>query len=139
MDNMKSKTFVELIVWQKAHQFVLSVYEKTKKYPNSEMFALVSQFRRAAVSIAANIAEGYRKTGNADKLRFLNIAQGSLEECRYYIILSNDLNYINETIKTELTTLIEDVSRLLNGYSKGIITSKNNPNNSSDSLTPLTP
>ena len=95
---MKSKTFVDLTVWQKAHTFVLSVYKNTESYPKLELFGLVSQFRRAAVSIAANIAEGYRKTGRADKLRFMNIAQGSLEESRYYIVLSNDLNYINEQI-----------------------------------------
>ena len=128
---MKSKIFTDLMVWQKAHTFVLAVYKNTENYPKSELFGLVSQFRRAAISIAANIAEGYRKTGRADKLRFMNIAQGSLEECRYYIILSNDLNYMNEQIKIELTGLIEEVSRLLNAYCKGILTNS--------SLTPLTP
>jgi len=131
-ENIKTKIFTDLIVWQKAHAFVLSVYKSTENYPKSEIFGLVSQFRRAAVSIAANIAEGYRKTGKADKLRFLNIAQGSLEECRYYIILASDLNYINEQIKTEFTGFIEDVSRLLNAYCKGILTNSN----SSNSFTP---
>ena len=121
MEVIKSKSFENLIVWQKAHKFVLAVYEHTKNYPNTELYGLVSQFRRAAVSIAANIAEGYRKTGKADKLRFMNIAQGSLEECRYYIILSYDLDYVNEQIKIELTSLIEEVSRLLNGYCRGIL------------------
>ena len=120
---METKTFKELVVWQKAHAFVISVYKNTDTFPKSELFGLVSQFRRAAVSIAANIAEGYRKKGKADKLRFMNIAQGSLEECRYYIILSNDLNYINTQIKTELTTSIEEVSKLLNAYCKGILNS----------------
>ena len=96
---MKSKTFTDLLVWEKAHAFVLAVYSVTEKYPKSELFGLVSQFRRAGISIAANIAEGYRKISKADKLRFMNIAQGSLEECRYFIILSNDLNYINKQIK----------------------------------------
>jgi four helix bundle protein len=127
MVNVKSKTFVELTVWQKAHSFVLLVYKNTENYPKSELFGLVSQFRRAAVSIAANIAEGYRKTGNLDKLRFMNIAQGSLEECRYYIILSNDLNYINEQSKMDLTVLVEEVSKLLNAYCKGIISSTLTP------------
>ena len=122
-----SKTFTDLTVWQKAHQFVLFVYEYTKNYPQSELFGLVSQFRRAAISIAANIVEGYRKTGRADKLRFMNIAQGSLEECRYYIILSNDLNYINEQIKIKLTGAIEEVSKLLNGYCKGILSNSHPP------------
>jgi len=142
MEDKKSKTFVELIVWQKAHQFVLSVYKCTKNYPNFELFGLTSQFRRAAISIAANIAEGYRKKGKADKLRFMNITQGSLEECRYYIILSKDLNYIEEQINRELTDLIEEVSKLLNGYCKGILSANNNPltlPNSYNFLTPLTP
>ena len=146
MEGVKSKSFEDLIVWQKAHKFVLAVYKFTKNYPNSELYGLVSQFRRAAVSIAANIAEGYKKKGKADKLRFMNIAQGSLEECRYYIILSYDLDYVNEQTKIELTSLIEEVSRLLNGYCKGILNEGvtgvrgvkelgevNSPNNSSNS------
>ena len=88
-----SKSFTDLIVWQKAHEFVLEVYKVTRDYPMVERFALCSQFQRAAVSIPANIAEGYKKLSKADKLRFLNISQGSLEECRYYIILSRDLSY----------------------------------------------
>ena len=113
-------SFKDLLVWRKAHIFVLKVYEVSRSYPPEERFGLCSQFQRAAVSIPANIAEGYRKMGKADKLRFLNIAQGSLEECRYYIILSKDLNYINEKTYNELTKSIEDVSYLLNAYCKGI-------------------
>jgi four helix bundle protein len=89
-----------LIVWQKAHQFVLLVYQFTGQFPKSEIYGLTSQFRRAAISIAANIAvrrasrrEGFKKKGATDKVRFMNIAQGSLEECRYYLILSKDLDY----------------------------------------------
>ncbi|WP_416212204.1 four helix bundle protein [Nostoc sp. DedSLP03] len=69
------------------------VYQFTGQFPKSEIYGLTSQFRRAAISIAANIAEGFKKKGAADKVRFLNIAQGSLEECRYYLILSKDLDY----------------------------------------------
>ena len=90
-----SKNFTDLIVWKKAHEFVLEVYAVTKNFPAEERFALCSQFQRAAVSIPANIAEGYKKLSRADKLRFMNISQGSLEECRYYIILSKDLSYID--------------------------------------------
>ena len=91
----KSKTFQDLIVWQKAHAFTLSVYQCTENFPKHEMYGLISQFRRAAVSIAANIPEGYKKKDYKNKLNFLNIAHSSLEECRYYIILSKDLNYQN--------------------------------------------
>jgi four helix bundle protein len=78
----KSQSFQDLIVWKKAHEFVLAVYKASEFFPKSELFGLVSQFRRAAISIAANIAEGYKKKGKMDKLRFYNISQGSLEECR---------------------------------------------------------
>lgn len=112
--------FQDLIVWQKAHAFVLQVYKTTTFYPAHERFGLVSQFQRAAVSIAANIVEGFRKKSSTDKLRFMNISQGSLEECRYYILLSKDLNYINEETYKQLTQSIEDTSRLLNAYYRGI-------------------
>ena len=117
---MKTKTFEELIVWQEAHQLALMAYRLTKTYPKEELFGLVSQFRRSAVSVAANIAEGYKKKGILDKLRFMNISQGSLEECRYYAILSQDLGYISGTQKGELKGLIERVSYLLNSYCTAI-------------------
>jgi four helix bundle protein len=112
-----AKSFQDLIVWQKAHQFVLAAYHFSSNFPKSETYGLVSQFRRSAVSIAANIAEGFKKKGKADKLRFLNISQGSLEECRYYLILSQDLNYGDTST---LVSLLEEVSRLLISYSKVI-------------------
>ena len=117
---MKFKSFKELIVWQKAHQFVLAVYKMTKSFPKEEIFGLTSQFRRAAVSIPANIAEGYRKRGKADKVRFFNISEGSLEECKYYLILTKDLGYANTDQENELA---EEVSKLLNTYSNKILSS----------------
>jgi four helix bundle protein len=116
----KSKTFQDLIVWQKAHEFVLSVYKITQGFPQNELYGLTSQFRRAAVSIPANIAEGFKKAGKADKCRFMNIAQGSLEECRYYVILSKDLGYIKSN---GLFLQLEEVSKLLDAYSKAILDS----------------
>jgi four helix bundle protein len=77
-----AKTFKDLIVWQKAHRFVLAIYSITKNFPNSEVYCLTSQMRRAAISVPANIAEGFSKRGEHDKTRFLNVAQGSLEESR---------------------------------------------------------
>jgi len=81
------------------------------------MFGLTSQLRRAAISIPANFAEGFKKAGNADKLRFYNIAQGSLEECRYYLILASDLGYGDTQ---ELTTDLETVSKMLEAYMRAI-------------------
>jgi four helix bundle protein len=117
-----AKTFKDLKVWQKAHEFVLLTYQVTSDFPSHEQFGLTSQFRRAAVSIPANIVEGFRKKGFKDKLRFYNIAQGSLEECRYYLILINDLHY------TQIDTLqdvLEDTSRLLNAYARKIVSNEN--------------
>ena len=115
--NEPSRSFEDLLVWQKSHQLVLAVYRYTENFPNYEMFGLTSQFRRAVVSIAANIAEGYKKKGKRDKIRFMNIAQGSLEECRYYLKLSNDLNYgKNDAIRD----LLVETSKLLDSYMKGI-------------------
>ena len=91
---MASKTFHEVKAWQKAHQFVLAFYKTKKLFPDDEKYALVPQFQRAAISIAANIAEGYKKVSKADKLRFFNIAQGSLEECRYYINYYGDKSIV---------------------------------------------
>ena len=112
-------TFRDLVVWQKAHKYVLAVYEFTKAFPRHETFGLSSQMRRAAVSIAANIVEGFRKRGRADKVRFMNIAEGSIEESRYYLILAQDLGY-GDTAK--LMSSLEEVSRILNAYSKAILT-----------------
>ena len=114
-------SFENIIAWQKAHAFVLLVYRVTKHFPKDEIFGLTSQFRRAAVSIEANIAEGYKKLSKADKLRFFNISQGSLEECRDYIILSRDLDFLQKGEFEALCTSIEEASKLLNAYCKGVI------------------
>jgi len=118
---IKTTTFEDLILWQKAHAFVLSTYRMTKAFPKDETYGLTSQFKRASVSIAANIAEGYKKKGTKDKLRFYNIAQGSLEECRYFLILTKDLGY-QEDVTKERNKLIE-VSKLLNAYCRTILNS----------------
>ena len=113
-----AKSFEQLIVWQKAHQLVLMVYHLTGKFPHTEAYGLTSQFRWAAVSVPANIAEGFKKRGRPDKIRYLNIAQGSLEECRYYIILARDLRY---AYSDEMRGQLEEVSKLLEAYSAKIL------------------
>jgi four helix bundle protein len=109
----KTKSFQELIVWQKAHQFVLDVYKYTQSFPKEEVYSLTAQLKRAAISIPANIAEGYKKKSKADKARFMNIAQGSLEECQYYLILSRDLDYGDNN---HLSNLLIEVSKMLEMY-----------------------
>ena len=120
-----AKSFEDLVVWQKAHQLVLGVYKATKDFPKEEIFALTLQFRRSAASVAANIAEGFKKKGTADKLRFFNISQGSLSETEYYLLLAQDLNYN----KTELLMdQASEVGKLLESYMKAI--SKNSTSKS---------
>ena len=116
-----TNTFKNIKAWQRAHEFVVKIYKTTRFFPEFEKYGLAAQFQRAAVSIPANIAEGFRKLSKADKLRFMNIAQGSLEEFRYYIILSKDLEYINQNTYDTLNEHLEDTSRLLNSYCRGII------------------
>lgn len=114
---MFARNFEDVEIWKKSHAFVLSVYRLTENFPKHELFGLTSQLRRAAVSVPANFAEGFKKTGKADKLRFYNIAQGSLEECRYYLILVNDLNYGDVS---RLKTNLEEISKMLGSYMQKI-------------------
>lgn len=120
MERAPAKKFEDLIVWQKARDWVLTIYKLTESFPKSETYGLTSQLRRAAVSIPANIAEGFKKRGKQDKARFMNIAQGSLEECRYYLILVRDLGYGKIQ---KIMEKLEEVSRLLEAYSKSILNS----------------
>jgi len=113
-----ARTFQDLVVWQKAHQFVLGIYALTAGFPKQETYGLSSQMRRAAVSVPANIAEGFRRRGKVEKARFMNIAEGSVEECRYFLILVKDLGY-GDTER--LASLLEEVSRLLNAYTAAIL------------------
>ena len=115
-----ARSFEDLIVWQKAHAWVLGVYRMSEAFPSKENFALTSQLRRAAMSVPANIAEGFKKRGVRDKARFLNIAQGSLEESRYFLILARDLGYADVTVSAGQ---LEEVSRLLEAYNSRILNS----------------
>ena len=117
MKHDPAQTFQDLVAWRRAHEFVFRVYRETECFPKTEIYGLTPQFRRAAMSVPANIAEGFKKTGKSDKLRFLNIAQGSLEECQYYFILARDLGY-GEC--AEAWPLLEEASRLIHSYAGAI-------------------
>ena len=108
--------FEDVIAWQKARVFINHVYSVTKNFPSEERFGLTSQFQRAAVSIAANIPQGYKRMVTDDKLRFYNSSQGSLEECRCYIYLSYDFNYISSDEADQMIEEIEETSKILNSY-----------------------
>ena len=105
------KSFQDLEVWQRAHKLVLAVYRMTKVFPAEEKYGLVSQMRRAAVSVPANIAEGFKRRSKSDKIRFYNMSETSLEELKYYFILSKDLAYFDDSEQAIAET--EIVSRML--------------------------
>ena len=109
----KSRTFEDVELWKKAHAWVLDVYRFTETFPKHEMFGLTSQLRPAAVSAPGNFAEGFNKSGRADKVRFYNIAQGSLEESRYYLILARDLHYGDPA---KLIQGASEIGRMLRSY-----------------------
>ena len=110
-----AKSFQELGVWRKSHALVLEVYKLTKDFPKAELYGLTSQIRRAAISIPANIAEGFGRQSIVEKIRFFNIAQGSLNEVKYYLILINDLNYAETESISEHA---EEISKILDAYIK---------------------
>ncbi|MDR0893636.1 MAG: four helix bundle protein [Mediterranea sp.] len=118
---MPAQSFEDLQVWQKAHQYVLGIYRVTRHYPKEEMFGIVNQLRRASASITANIAEGFVRIGQKDKLHFYNISQGSLEETRNFLILSRDLGYISKSDYAELKGMAAEISRMLNSYCQGLM------------------
>jgi four helix bundle protein len=112
------KTFRDLKVWQKAHELVLEVYKLTKNFPTEEKYGLVSQLRRSAASVPTNIVEGFKRRSDKDYARFINIAEGSLEETKYHIILAHDLGYLKQDDYDNLTKLGDEVGKMLNGMYK---------------------
>ncbi len=115
---MSIKSFKEIIAWQKAHEIALVIYKITNDLPKSETFNLVSQLRRCAVSVPSNIAEGFARKSLNDSKRFYIIAEGSLEELKYQILLSKDLKYIEEELFNEVSAKMEEVGKLLNSWKK---------------------
>jgi len=112
--------FKDLVVWKKSHQFVLEIYSVTARFPKEEVYALTSQIRRAAVSVPANITEGFKKKTLANKINFISHSEGSLEEVKYYLILAKDLDYISLIDFEKLSSDAEEVSKLISGYLKSI-------------------
>jgi four helix bundle protein len=116
-----ARSFEDLDVWQKAHALVLEVYTLTQRLPREELFGLTSQMRRAAVSVPANIAEGFKRRGKPDKARQMNIAQSSLEELRYFFILCADLSYLPTN---PVGDRLDEVARMLGAYTQAILDSR---------------
>ena len=105
----------KLIVWKKSHELVLKIYKITRAFPREEQFGLISQMRRAAVSIPSNIVEGKARGSNKEYKRFLLMSRGSLEELKYQLLLTKDLGYIDENTHNEFIKLTDDIGKMLNG------------------------
>ena len=128
----------ELLVWQKAHEIVLDVYRLVENFPKTETYSLVDQIKRAVYSVPANIVEGYSKNTRKEFLRHLYIARGSLEELRYFLLLSKDLSYITENQYNDIEARLTEVSYLLNQLIKSLTSKTSTPSTSSTSSTPST-
>ncbi|MFH1416074.1 MAG: four helix bundle protein [Elusimicrobiota bacterium] len=117
-----SNNFEKLKVWKKAHELVLEVYKHTNIFPSFEKYGLVSQIRRSSSSIATNIVEGYKRKTHKDFERFLNIAESSLEETKYLLLLSRDLKYLKNNDYILLIELADEVGKMLHGFQKRLKT-----------------
>jgi len=110
----------ELNVWKKAHDLVLEIYRVTANFPKSEIFGITSQLRRSAYSVPANIVEGNSRNTTKDYVRFLYQARGSVEEARYFLFLSKDLEYLDNNDFKKFEEEYEKVSKLINGLIKSL-------------------
>ncbi len=120
------KTHKDLIVWQKSIDFVVEVYEKTKAFPQSELFALTNQVRRCVTSIPANIAEGSGRKGNREFVQFLHISLGSAVELETFLIIALRLGYLNEENFKQLDTILSEITKMLTSLIKSLKTKQQN-------------
>jgi len=111
-------TFRDIKVWEKAHKLVLEIYKITRKFPSHEKYGLTAQIRRSTASIPTNIVEGYKRKSDKDFLHFLNMADSSLEETKYHLLLSQDLDYLDRCEYERLVELTEEVGKMLFGFQK---------------------
>ena len=121
----KIESYRDLLVWQKAMDFAISCYKETQRFPANEQFGLTQQIRRAAVSIPANIAEGFGRWHSRDFLRFLLMANGSLKEVETHLLLSERLGLIQKADREKLEGQCEEIGKMLLGLRKKL-TARNN-------------
>ena len=110
--------FKKLKVWSKAHELTLAIYNRTRTFPNYEMYGLISQIRRAAASIGANIAEGCGRRSDPEMKRFIQIARGSASELEYHLLLARDLHLLNPVEFNELEAKVLEIQRMLTALSQ---------------------
>jgi four helix bundle protein len=130
------QNYRDIRVWQRAHRLVLRLYALTEMFPQTERYGLVQQLRRAAVSVAANIAEGSKRLSKRDYVRFLNIAESSLRESEYYLLLARDLHFGDERAVSELLAEAETTSRMLSAFRQAVLASRQNPKRPTGDDTP---
>jgi len=116
-------TFRDIKVWQKAHELVLEIYKVTKEFPVEEKYGLTAQLRRSAASVATNIVEGYKRRSDKDFAHFLNMADSSLEETKYHVLLAHDLQYVRKDDYERLSVSADEVGRMLYGFQKTLSSS----------------
>ncbi len=114
---MNSK-YRKVIVWEKAHKLTLDIYRLTSTFPRSEMYGITSQLRRSTSSVPANIVEGYSRGGTKQYINFLTIANGSLAETSYFLLLAYELDYIKEKEYIKLEEKCEEIGKMLNATIK---------------------
>ncbi|HEX2981676.1 MAG TPA: four helix bundle protein [Anaerolineaceae bacterium] len=114
------QNFQELVVWQKAHELTLAIYQVSRQFPREEVYGLTLQIRRSSASISTNIAEGSGRNGGLDFIRFLQIASGSTSEVEYQLILARDLGYLASTDYECLNAQIVQIRKMLAGLIKSI-------------------
>jgi four helix bundle protein len=114
------KGFQDLEVWKKAHRVTLDIYRVTIQFPRTEQFGVISQLRRAAYSIPANIAEGSGRRSTKELLHFLALSNGSLEELRYFLLLSRDLRYLPSPEHDRLQSELKSVAEMLEALARSL-------------------
>lgn len=118
MNSVKIQSFTDLLVWQEAHKLVINIYKITEDFPKKELFCLVSQIRRAAISITSNIAEGFSKPSYKDKSKFYSISHGSLTELQNQLLIARDVKYITEKTFNKIAEQTVSAHKLLNALIK---------------------
>ncbi len=111
-------TFKNIKVWQKAHELVLEIYKIAKIFPSLERYGIAAQLRRSAASVATNIVEGYKRKSDKDFAHFLNVAESSLEETKYHLLLAYDLKYLSKKDYERLSVLADEAGKMLFGFQK---------------------
>ncbi len=118
MKDNKIKSFTDLVAWQEGHKLVLMVYEIIKQFPTKEKFGLISQISRAVVSITSNIAEGFSRRSNKEKIQFYHNTLGSLTEVQNQLLIAKDIKYINKDQFQNIANQSVKVHKLVNGLIK---------------------